>query len=70
MVADGLPYDAALAALTLNPAEIFGLRVALGSLEPGKLADVVIWSGDPLELTTRPEAVFIKGEAHDPISVS
>lgn len=64
-VAHGLPYDAALAALTLTPAELFGLGGQLGSLEPGKRADVVIWSGDPLELTTRPEAVFIDGRAQD-----
>ncbi|MBI1366194.1 MAG: amidohydrolase family protein [Alphaproteobacteria bacterium] len=60
-VANGLPYDAALAALTINPAMMFGLGDRLGSLEPGKAADVVIWDGDPLELTTRPVAVFIDG---------
>lgn len=64
-VAEGLPYDAAMAALTLYPAEMFGLQSQLGSLEPGKIADVVIWDGDPLELTTQPEAVFINGEAQD-----
>lgn len=61
-VAYGLPYDAAIAALTLNPAEMFGLSDRLGSLEAGKIADVVIWDGDPLEVTTQPEAVFIGGE--------
>ncbi len=60
-VAEGLPYDAAIAALTLNPARMFGLDAQFGSLEPGKIADVVIWDGDPLEVTTRPEAVFIDG---------
>ena len=64
-VAHGLPYDAALAALTRNPAELFGLGAQLGALEPGKRADVVVWTGDPLELTTRPEAVFIDGRAQD-----
>ena len=64
-VAYGLPFEAALAALTVNPAEMFGLGGQLGTLEPGKLADVVVWTGDPLELTTRPEAVFINCQAQD-----
>ena len=61
-VAHGLPYRAALAALTINPARMFG-ESSVGSLEPGKQADVVIWSGDPLEPLTQAEAVFIAGEA-------
>lgn len=64
-VANGLPYDAALAALTRNPAELFGLGSQLGTLEAGKRADVVVWNGDPLELTTHPEAVFIDGREQD-----
>ena len=60
-VANGLPYDAALAALTINPAKIYGVDEIVGSLEPGKQADVVIWSGDPLEVTEAAEQVFIKG---------
>jgi len=64
-VADGLPYDAAMKALTINPAEMFGLGSQLGSLEVGKIADVVIWDGDPLELMTQPEAVFINGVSQD-----
>ena len=62
-VAYGLPYDTALQAITLAPAEIFGVADRLGSIEPGKEADVVIWPDDPLELTSYPEQVFIKGEA-------
>lgn len=62
-VSYGMPYDAAIAALTINPAAMFGLQTRLGSLEVGKAADVVIWDGDPLELTTRPVAVFIDGRA-------
>ncbi len=64
-VAEGLPFDAALAALTRNPAEMLGVGAQLGTLEPGKAADVVIWDGDPLEVTSRPEAVFIDGRPQD-----
>ena len=60
-VAYGLPYQAALAAITLNPARIWGVADRSGSLEVGKSADVVIWSGDPLEIRSRPVAVFIGG---------
>ena len=51
-VAHGLPYEAALAALTRNPAEIFGVADRNGSLERGRIADLVLWSGDPLEVTS------------------
>ena len=61
-VAHGLDWNAALHAITLAPAEIFGMAAATGSLEAGKSADVVIWPGDPLELTNFPEQVFINGE--------
>ncbi|MAW79946.1 MAG: hypothetical protein CMI63_06885 [Parvularcula sp.] len=64
-VAEGLPFDAGLAAITLNPATMYGLGDQLGSLEAGKIADVVVWDGDPLEVTTRPEAVFINGRRQD-----
>jgi imidazolonepropionase-like amidohydrolase len=53
--------DAALRAVTLTPAQIWGVGDRVGSLEVGKDADFVIWSGDPFELTTGPERVFIKG---------
>ncbi len=62
-VGDGLDWDAALRAITLTPAEIFGMAATTGSIETGKAADVVIWPGDPLELTNYPEAVFINGVA-------
>lgn len=60
-VANGLPYEAALAAITLNPARMYGVSDRLGSLEIGKIADVVVWDGDPLETSTRPIAVLIDG---------
>jgi imidazolonepropionase-like amidohydrolase len=64
-VAEGLPHEAGLAAITLNPATFYGLGDQLGSLDVGKIADVVIWDGDPLEVTTKPEAVFINGRPQD-----
>lgn len=60
-VAYGLPWEAALAALTTVPARLWGISDSYGTLEPGKDADVVVWSGDPLEVTQYPEAVFIRG---------
>jgi len=60
-VAYGLPYEAAIASLTLNPARIWGMADRVGSLEKDKEADVVVWSGDPLETSTWPVAVFIGG---------
>ncbi len=62
-VAHGMPYAAALAAVTINPAKIFGVADRTGSLEPGKDADLVIWTGDPFEPLSQPTAVFIRGQA-------
>ena len=64
-VANGLPWEQGLAALTINPAKIYGMDQLIGSLEPGKQADLVIWSGDPLEVTETAEQVFIKGDLID-----
>ncbi|MHA4837580.1 amidohydrolase family protein [Sphingopyxis sp. MSC1_008] len=61
--ANGLDRQAALAAITINPARIFGLADRIGSLEAGKEGDVVIWDGDPLDTLARPTAVFIRGAA-------
>jgi imidazolonepropionase-like amidohydrolase len=60
-VAHGLPYAAALASITITPAKVFGLADHIGSIEPGKDADIVVWSGDPLEPTSAPTAVLVKG---------
>ena len=62
-VAHGMPYEAALAAITSVPARIFGAGATSGTLEPGRLADLVIWSGDPLETTTFAEQVLVGGAA-------
>ncbi|PXA75347.1 amidohydrolase, partial [Caulobacter sp. D4A] len=60
-VANGLPYPAALAAITLTPAKIWGMADKIGSLDVGKTADLVLWTGDPLETTTWANKVFIGG---------
>jgi imidazolonepropionase-like amidohydrolase len=58
----GLPREEALKAVTLYPAQIFGVGDKLGSLEAGKVADVVVGDGDPLEITTHVEQVYIAGK--------
>lgn len=62
-VAHGLPAEAAIAAMTRNPAEIFGIGGRNGSVERGHPADLVLWSGDPLEVTTLAERIFIEGQS-------
>jgi len=57
----GLPRDQALRALTLDAAQILGIADRTGSVEPGKQADLVVWNGDPLDLTSRVERVFVEG---------
>lgn len=60
-VAYGLPADAAIRALTLAPAEIFGVADRLGTIEPGKLGNLFIATGDPLDIRTQVTDVFING---------
>ncbi len=60
-VSYGMPHEAALRAVTLEPARVWGIADRYGSIEPGKDADLVVWSGDPFELTTLVERVFIRG---------
>jgi hypothetical protein len=62
-VAHGLPKDAALAALTVQPAEIFGLAGERGRIARGQVADLVLWNGDPLEVTSAADQVWIAGRA-------
>jgi imidazolonepropionase-like amidohydrolase len=65
-VSYGMTWDDALRAVTLAPAEIFGVSDRVGSLQPGREGNVVVWSGDPFEFTTRVEHVFVRGrEYHD-----
>lgn len=59
---NGLGRPAALRAITLEPARILGIDADYGSLEPGKVADVVLFDGEPLEYTTHVEAVVAAGE--------
>jgi imidazolonepropionase-like amidohydrolase len=65
-VAYGMSWDAALRALTAGPAEVWGIADRYGSLEVGKEGDLVVWSGDPFELLTSAEHVFIKGREVPP----
>jgi imidazolonepropionase-like amidohydrolase len=58
----GLPKDVALKAITIYPAEIFGVADRIGSLEVGKQANVILTDGDPLEIRTNVRRVFIDGE--------
>lgn len=57
----GLPHEEALKAMTINPARILGIADRYGSIEEGKMADLVLWSGDPLEIQSKVEMVFIHG---------
>ena len=58
----GLPYKEALKAITINPAQVLGIADRYGSLEVGKMADVVLWNGDPLAIQSEVEQVLIHGE--------
>ncbi len=64
-VSYGMSHDAALRSVTLTPAELFGVADHVGSLQPGRDANVVVWSGDPFEFSTRVEHVYIHGNEVD-----
>ena len=64
-VAFGLPYEEALKAVTVNAAEIWGVAEEVGSIEKGKLADLIVTDGDPLETKTQVKQMFIAGKAVD-----
>src|SRR5580658_377652 len=61
-VAYGLPHGEALKAVTSNAAQFFGLADQLGTIEPGKLANIIVTNGDPLEIQTEVRFLFIKGQ--------
>lgn len=63
-IAYGLPWAEGLRAATLSPAEMFGVSDRIGSLRPGREANVVVWSGDPFEFSTQPEHVFVRGREY------
>lgn len=67
-VAYGMTWDDALRAVTLAPAQIFGVADRVGTLEPGKVANVVVWSGDPFEFATRAEHVIVHGKEYHDVS--
>ena len=60
-VRNGMSWDDALAAVTSVPAAAYGVSDRYGTLQPGRVADVVVWSGDPFELSSQAEHVFIRG---------
>jgi imidazolonepropionase-like amidohydrolase len=62
----GLSADAALRALTLSPAEIFGVSDRLGSIEPGKIANLLVTDGDLFEDKTKIKMVFVDGQKFEP----
>lgn len=62
-VANGLPWDDGLAGLTRVPAQALGVGDRLGTIEPGKLADLVLWEGDPLDVAHYAEQVWLGGRA-------
>ncbi len=67
-VAHGLPWAAALAAITRVPAETFGVADRFGTLAPGRTADLVLWSGDPLEVSSVAELVVADGKLQSGVS--
>lgn len=64
-VAYGMSWDDALKAITMVPAEIYGVADKIGSLKAGTEGNVVIWSGDPFEFASRAEQVFVRGKKID-----
>lgn len=60
-VANGLPYADAVASVTVNPAKMFGEDGNFGVIAPGRAGDLVVWDGDPLEVTSAPVAVLVNG---------
>ena len=66
-MAFGLSPEAGLRAVTLNPAEILGVASSMGSLDAGKRADIIVTDGDPLQILTRVQRMWINGVEVDPM---
>jgi imidazolonepropionase-like amidohydrolase len=66
--AHGLPRDVALAAITATPADIFGVGASRGRIAPGQAADLALWTGDPLEVSTVATSVWIAGQQIEMVS--
>lgn len=64
----GLTWGQALASITSGPAVALGMEGEIGSLRPGRRADVVLWDGDPLEISSAPAAVWIDGRPQPMVS--
>jgi imidazolonepropionase-like amidohydrolase len=62
----GLPHDAALTAVTLGAAQALGIADRMGSLEAGKIANLVVWSGEPLSKDAKAKMVFVDGRLYEP----
>ena len=60
-----MPWESALEAITSTPAEIFGVGATHGRIAVGQVADLVLWSGDPLELSSLADQVWIAGRPID-----
>ena len=63
VIKEGMRREDALKCVTINPAEMLKIDDRVGSLEPGKDADIVIWSGDPFDFYSKVEQVFIDGKS-------
>ncbi|MDR6835017.1 MULTISPECIES: amidohydrolase family protein [unclassified Sphingopyxis] len=61
--ASGMTWDQAFASISSAPARAVGMEASIGSLRPGRVGDVVVWDNDPLELGSRPTAIWIDGKA-------
>lgn len=62
-IREGLPEDAAWRAITINPAKVAGIDARVGSLEPGKDADIAVFRGNPLrDIQAKAQQVFVGGE--------
>ena len=67
-VAHGMPWSAALEAMTINPAQMFGVDHHTGTIEVHQRANIVIWSGDPLEVTSVADMMIVDGETDPMVS--